>query len=112
MLLDEPVLVSLHLRCECRPREQLLLQRLLAQCRGGLHVLGDTGEHLSRLLLILVHLFCDVVLKYFFDELRKLSYRFVEQWEELVCLEAQVTCKLVDRLELESHASHGCRLHI
>ena len=88
MLLDEPVLLSLHLRCERRPREQLILQRLLAQCRGGLHVLSDAREQLSRLLLRLVHLFRNIVLKYFFDELRKLSDRFVEQWEELVRLEA------------------------
>ena len=60
-------------------------------------------------MLSLVHLLRDFELKYFLDEPGKLADGLVEEWKQLVCLQAEVLSQLINCFVLQAHASQcGC----
>ena len=109
---NELILVVLHLRRQRRARQQLLLQRLLAEIGCRLHVGSHALQHLSRLHLRPIHLHCNVMLEYFLDEFGELSDSFVKEWKELVGLKAEITRQLIYCLILEAHTCQSGSLHI
>ena len=109
---NELVLFLLKLVGESFSLFQFFVEGLGAELGRSLLVLGHTCKNVHRLLLVTVHLIDDVLLEYFFDQPGEFADSFVEEWEKLVGLQAQILLQLINCLELQAHAGQSRRLHI